>query len=106
MALALAVVVGLLYTMGVYLMLRRNIVKLIFGLMVLGHASNLLLFTVGGLVRGKPPLVPPGATARSASTTFRSSTRICRCRPSRSSPRGPRCGSPASSITRRPRPRR
>jgi multicomponent Na+:H+ antiporter subunit C len=63
MLLILALVIGGLYATAVYLMLRRNIVKLIFGLMVLAHASNLLLFTVGGLVRGKPPLVPSGATA-------------------------------------------
>ena len=59
----MAIVIGVLYAVAVYLMLRRNIVKLIFGLMILGHASNLLIFTVGGLVRGKPPIVPPGATA-------------------------------------------
>jgi len=63
MLLVMALVIGGLYATAVYLMLRRNIVKLLFGLMVLGYASNLLLFTVGGLVRGKPPLVPPGATA-------------------------------------------
>jgi len=63
MLLVMALVIGGLYAVGVYLLLRRNIVKLIFGLMVLGHASNLLLFTVGGLVRGNPPLVPPGGTA-------------------------------------------
>ena len=59
----MAIVIGALYAVAIYLMLRRNIVKLIFGLMILGHASNLLIFTVGGLVRGKPPIVPPGGTA-------------------------------------------
>jgi multicomponent Na+:H+ antiporter subunit C len=54
----LAVVIGLLYTSGVYLMLRRNVVRLVFGLVLLGHAANLLIFTVGGLVRGRPPIVP------------------------------------------------
>jgi multicomponent Na+:H+ antiporter subunit C len=59
----MAIAIGALYAVAVYLMLRRNIVKLIFGLMILGHASNLLIFTVGGLVRGKPPIVPPGEIA-------------------------------------------
>ena len=62
MVLLLAVAVGCLYAAAVYLMLRRNIVKLIFGLMILGHASNLLVFTSGGLVRANPPLIPEGAT--------------------------------------------
>jgi multicomponent Na+:H+ antiporter subunit C len=63
MYLLMAMVIGGLYATAVYLMLRRNIVKLIFGLLILGHASNLLIFTVGGLVRAKPPLVPEGAAA-------------------------------------------
>jgi multicomponent Na+:H+ antiporter subunit C len=59
MVLALAVVVGLLYAAGVYLLLRRNVVRLVFGLVLLGHAANLLIFTAGGLVRGHPPIAPP-----------------------------------------------
>jgi multicomponent Na+:H+ antiporter subunit C len=63
MEIALAVVIGLLYTAGVYLMLRRNVVRLVFGLVLLGHAANLLIFTAGGLVRGRPPIVPLGSAA-------------------------------------------
>lgn len=63
MSLLMALVVGGLYTVSIYLMLRRNVVKLIFGLIILGYASNLLIFTVGGLVRAKAPLVSAGATA-------------------------------------------
>ena len=37
--------------------------KLILGLALLSHGANLLIFTVGGLVRGRPPLVPEGRTA-------------------------------------------
>ncbi|MHC4932801.1 MAG: Na+/H+ antiporter subunit C [Planctomycetota bacterium] len=59
----LAIVIGGLYGTGLYLMLRRSIVKLIFGLVLLGHAANLLIFTTGGLVRGSAPLVPEGATS-------------------------------------------
>jgi multicomponent Na+:H+ antiporter subunit C len=56
--LLLAVVVGGLYAGGVYLMLRRSIIKLIFGLSLLGHAANLLIFTAAGLTRGRAPIVP------------------------------------------------
>jgi multicomponent Na+:H+ antiporter subunit C len=63
MLLPMALLVGGLYATGVYLMLRRNIVKLIFGLLILGYGSNLLIFTVGGLVRARPPLVSVGAMA-------------------------------------------
>jgi multicomponent Na+:H+ antiporter subunit C len=55
-------VVGLLYAAGIYMMLRRSIVKLVLGLVLLSHASNLLIFTVGGLTRGEAPLVSPEGT--------------------------------------------
>ncbi len=57
----LALVVGVLYAGGVYMMLRRSIVKLIFGLVLLGHAANLLIFSMGRLTRGAPPIIPDGA---------------------------------------------
>ncbi|HEY7716247.1 MAG TPA: Na+/H+ antiporter subunit C [Candidatus Binatia bacterium] len=58
----LALVVGVLYACGLYLMLRRSIVKLIIGLALLSNAANLLIFTASGLTRGYPPLVALGAT--------------------------------------------
>lgn len=53
----LAFVIGILFAVGIYLMMRRSLVKLIIGLGVLGHAANLLIFTVGRLTRGEPPLI-------------------------------------------------
>jgi multicomponent Na+:H+ antiporter subunit C len=61
--LVLALVIGLLYAAGLYMVMRRSMVKLILGLALLGHAANLLIFTVGGLVRGGTPIVPPGQEA-------------------------------------------
>ncbi len=68
MQLVLALLAGGLYAAGIYMMLRRSIVKLLIGLALLSHAANLLIFTVGGLRRGVPPLIaegskvmPPGA---------------------------------------------
>lgn len=61
MHLVLAIVVGGLYAAGLYMILRRSIVKLLIGLALLSHAANLLIFTAGGLTRGDPPLVPEEA---------------------------------------------
>ena len=61
MEVALALVIGALYAGGIYMMLRRSMVKLIAGLMLLGYASNLLIFVVSRLTRARPPLVPEGA---------------------------------------------
>jgi multicomponent Na+:H+ antiporter subunit C len=52
-----AVLVGGLYAAGLYLMLSRNMVRLVFGLGLIGHAANLLIFAAAGLTRGRPPIV-------------------------------------------------
>ncbi|HRI55638.1 MAG TPA: Na(+)/H(+) antiporter subunit C [Anaerolineae bacterium] len=61
MELIMAVVIGVLFATGVYLILRRSIVKLLLGLLLLSHSANLLLFTVGGLRRAAPPIIGEGA---------------------------------------------
>jgi len=60
MEILLAIVVGSLYAGGLYMMLRRSIVKLIIGLVLLSHAANLLIFTVGRPTRGASPIIAPG----------------------------------------------
>ncbi|MEW6334594.1 MAG: Na+/H+ antiporter subunit C [Thermodesulfobacteriota bacterium] len=58
----LAVLVGGLYGAGVYMMMRRSIVKLIIGLALLSHGSNLLILLMGLLSRGRPAVISPGQT--------------------------------------------
>lgn len=60
MNLVLAIVIGGLFATGLYLLLRRSVVRIVLGLAVLGHAANLLIFTVGGLARGEAPIVAAG----------------------------------------------
>ncbi|KGK41740.1 monovalent cation/H+ antiporter subunit C [Nitrincola sp. A-D6] len=57
----MAIVTGCLYAAAIYMMLRRSIVKLVIGLMLLSNAANLLIFTSAGMTRGAPPLIPVGA---------------------------------------------
>ena len=61
MATLMAYVIGLLFTASIYMMLRRSIVKLVIGLIILSNAANLLIFVVAGLTRGAPPLIAEGA---------------------------------------------
>jgi multicomponent Na+:H+ antiporter subunit C len=63
MEVVLAVASGALYAAGIYLMLRRRLAQLIIGLGLLSNGTNLLIFTAGGLTRGRPPVVPAGAQA-------------------------------------------
>ncbi|MEL7472920.1 MAG: Na+/H+ antiporter subunit C [Planctomycetota bacterium] len=69
MELITPLVIGLLYAAGLYMMMRRSFVKLVIGLLMIGHGTNLLIFTSAGLVRGKPPLIDPGAKVLPAGTT-------------------------------------
>lgn len=55
--LTLALMVGVLFGCGVYLMLRRDPVKLIVGITLFTYGVNLLLFGSGKLLRGKPPII-------------------------------------------------
>lgn len=54
----LAIIIGLLYASGIYMMLRRSMVKLLIGLILLGNGANLLIFVLSGLKKGTPPLIP------------------------------------------------
>ncbi len=58
----LAVVVGILFAITVFLFLSRSYVRIILGIFLLSNATHLLIFTMGGLTLEVPPLIPPGAT--------------------------------------------
>ena len=60
MELALALVIGALTAAGVYLLLRSRSFDMILGLTLLSYATNLLIFSAGRLVVGKPPVLKPG----------------------------------------------
>ena len=63
MELPLALVVGAIVAGGLYLVMQRNLLRFVFGLILLSGGVNLLLFTAGRPTRGAPPLVPEGAYA-------------------------------------------
>ena len=63
MEVVLALASGVLYSAGIYLMLRRRLAQLIIGLGLLSNGTNLLIFIAGGLTRARPPVVPLGATS-------------------------------------------
>ena len=62
MELVFAIVSGVLYATGLYLMLRRRLAQIIIGLGLLSNGTNMLIFTAGGLTRSNPPVIPAGAT--------------------------------------------
>lgn len=60
------IVIGGLTTCGVYLLLERNLTRMLLGLLLLGNAINLLILTVGG-PSGNPPV--RGRTSGDSTTT-------------------------------------
>lgn len=59
MIVAMAITVAVLYGAGTYLLLQRNLSRIVIGLAVLGHGANLLLLLAGGRA-GKAPIVGEG----------------------------------------------
>lgn len=59
MILTLAVLIGLLFAAGTYLLLQRTLTRIILGLSLYGHAVNVLLLMSGGRA-GAPPLATEG----------------------------------------------
>ncbi len=59
----IAVLVGVLVAAAVYLMLARNFLRFLFGLILISNAANLTIFASGRMTTGTPPLIPEGANA-------------------------------------------
>ena len=57
MEILLSALTGLLYAGGVYLILRRSILKFVIGIIFLSNATNLLVFLSAGIVPGKPAFI-------------------------------------------------
>ncbi len=60
MEVLLALLIGILVTASVYLMLARNVMRFLFGLVLLSNAANLTIFVAGRLTPESPALVPAG----------------------------------------------
>lgn len=66
MEVVVAALIGLLFGAAVFSLLRRSLFRLVLGIMFLGQAANLLVFTSGGLTRGAPPVIPGDETVLAA----------------------------------------
>lgn len=62
MEFALAALVGAFFTVAIYLILSKSVIRMLLGVAILGNATNLLIFTAGRLTREVPPIVAKGET--------------------------------------------
>lgn len=53
---------GVMMAAAAYLLMSRNLLRMVLGLLVLGNAVNLSIFIAGRLESPVPPLVPAGDT--------------------------------------------
>ncbi|MDQ0427946.1 MULTISPECIES: Na(+)/H(+) antiporter subunit C [Caryophanaceae] len=51
------ILVGVLTTVAIYLVLSKNVVRVILGTAILSHAVHLLILAMGGLKQGTVPLL-------------------------------------------------
>ena len=64
----LLIVMGVLFAVGIYLLLERSLTRVLLGIVVLGNGVNLLILSAGGR-RGAGPAVPVGAWPRRNTAT-------------------------------------
>jgi multicomponent Na+:H+ antiporter subunit C len=57
MEVPLAIAIGALAATGLFLLLQRSVLKAVFGLLLISHAANLVILTVGRLRKGAAPIV-------------------------------------------------
>jgi multicomponent Na+:H+ antiporter subunit C len=53
----MSILVGILFAIGIYLILTKSLLRIILGTSILGHGVNLLIITMGGLKKGGPPIL-------------------------------------------------
>lgn len=68
MNLFLSAIVAVTFGVGVFLLLRRDLLKIVIGLGLIGNAVNLAIFVLGGWKLGTVPLMSPNETTLSAAS--------------------------------------
>lgn len=66
MEIIIAILIGGLYAAAIYMLLRRSLVKILIGIVLLSQATNLLIFASSGLTRGNSPVIKAGDTTLTA----------------------------------------
>lgn len=57
MEILFGVLAGVLMASGVWLILSRDLLRFLFGLVLISNVANLVIFASGGVTEGQPPLI-------------------------------------------------
>ena len=63
MELLISLAIGVLFAVGVYLILSKSLLRILLGTSLITHGVHLLLLTMAGLKRGAPPLLEENAAS-------------------------------------------
>ncbi len=58
-----AILIGGFFAAALYLILRRSLLKIILGLILLSQTANIIVFVSASLTRAVPPLIAKGESA-------------------------------------------
>lgn len=53
----MAILIGVLFSVGTFLLLSKSLLRIILGTSIIGHGVHLLIITLGGLKGGSAPLL-------------------------------------------------
>ncbi|MFZ3588238.1 Na(+)/H(+) antiporter subunit C [Bacillus sp. DJP31] len=63
MEILMSILSGVLFTCGIYLLLQKQLLRIILGTALLSHGAHLFILTMGGLRTGAPPILKEGVTS-------------------------------------------
>ena len=64
----LALLVAIMFSVAIYLLLSTHIIRMLLGIVLLGNAVNLSIFTAGRVSTIVPPIIPGGLTVPEVAT--------------------------------------
>lgn len=62
MEIIISILAGLLFSIGVYNILQKQLLRIAIGTGLISHAAHLFILTMGKLKRGQPPIIEEGIT--------------------------------------------
>ncbi|HLQ83449.1 MAG TPA: Na(+)/H(+) antiporter subunit C [Pseudogracilibacillus sp.] len=62
MEIIISILAGLLFAVGVYNILQKQLLRIAIGTGLISHAAHLFILTMGKLKRGQPPIIQEGIT--------------------------------------------
>lgn len=60
MEIVISILAGFIFACGVYLILQKRLLRIVFGTVLLSHGAHLFIITMGKLERGAAPVIEKG----------------------------------------------